>query len=234
MRLAELSERGGVPTATIKYYLREGLLPPGRRLSATQADYDEGHLRRLRLVRAMIQVGRVPVARVREVLASMDDPSLDHHDRLGAAVCSLPHGTGDDSADPAVTAEAHRVAGELLELMGWPSGGTEPGGHSPQAPAFRMLVEALVRLDRFGYPWDSGRLAPYARLARETAVTDLDHVEGRPSPEEQVEAAVALTVLYEPVLLSLRRLADALESHRRFAPPEPGAATGGPVDAAAD
>nr|MDT0525976.1 MerR family DNA-binding transcriptional regulator [Streptomyces sp. DSM 41633] len=38
MRLAELSERSGVPTATIKYYLREGLLPAGRRISATQAE----------------------------------------------------------------------------------------------------------------------------------------------------------------------------------------------------
>ncbi|MYU47619.1 MerR family transcriptional regulator, partial [Streptomyces sp. SID7803] len=52
MRLSELSERSGIATATIKYYLREGLLPPGERLSATQAEYDESHLRRLRLVRA--------------------------------------------------------------------------------------------------------------------------------------------------------------------------------------
>ncbi|SHN28056.1 MerR family transcriptional regulator [Streptomyces noursei] len=29
MRLAELSQRSGVSTATIKYYLREGLLQPG-------------------------------------------------------------------------------------------------------------------------------------------------------------------------------------------------------------
>lgn len=31
MRLADLSKRSGVSTATIKYYLREGLLPPGGR-----------------------------------------------------------------------------------------------------------------------------------------------------------------------------------------------------------
>jgi hypothetical protein len=57
MRLSELSERSGVSIATIKYYLREGLLAPGRRVSATTADYDESHLRRLRLVRALIQSG---------------------------------------------------------------------------------------------------------------------------------------------------------------------------------
>ena len=30
MRIAELSNRSGVPVPTIKYYLREGLLPFGR------------------------------------------------------------------------------------------------------------------------------------------------------------------------------------------------------------
>ncbi|MGO4749491.1 MerR family transcriptional regulator, partial [Streptomyces sp. 2MCAF27] len=76
MRLKELSERSGVSTATIKYYLRERLLPPGERVSATQAEYGEEHLRRLRLVRALIQVGRVPVATAREVLETAEDESL--------------------------------------------------------------------------------------------------------------------------------------------------------------
>ena len=31
--------RSGVPLATVKYYLREGLLMPGASIGATQADY---------------------------------------------------------------------------------------------------------------------------------------------------------------------------------------------------
>ena len=31
MRISELSERTGVPVPTIKYYLREGLLPEGEK-----------------------------------------------------------------------------------------------------------------------------------------------------------------------------------------------------------
>ncbi|MFE9664734.1 MerR family transcriptional regulator [Streptomyces sp. NPDC005955] len=213
MRLAELSARSGVSTATIKYYLREGLLPPGRRVNATQSSYDEGHLRKLRLVRAMVQVGRMPVATVREVLRTVDDESLDHHTRLGVAVSALPHGAGEPPAtDPATEEAARRVADELLAGMGW-SPVHEEG---TELPAYRMLVAALTRLAGFGYPWDVEHLAPYARLARQLAVTDLDHVERYGSPEEQMEAAVALTVLYEPVLLGLRRLADVMESHRRF------------------
>ncbi len=41
-------------------------------------------------------------------------------------------------------------------------------------------------------------------------------VEEQPTPSGQIEAAVALTVLYEPVLLSLRPMAHAEESARRF------------------
>ncbi|WP_331716966.1 MerR family transcriptional regulator [Streptomyces sp. 2323.1] len=76
MRLSKLCERSGVSTATIKYYLREGLLPPGERVSATKARYDAGHLQRLCLIRALVKVGGMPVSRVREVLASMDDGTI--------------------------------------------------------------------------------------------------------------------------------------------------------------
>ncbi|MGW2560004.1 MerR family transcriptional regulator [Streptomyces sp. NPDC001514] len=211
MRLAELSERSGVPTATIKYYLRERLLPPGRRISATQAEYDEEHLRRLRLVRALIQVGGIPVAAARDVLAAVADDTLDHHMRLGAAVWAIPHGPDPDEEDPA-TETARRTADALLERLGWDFG-REVGAESP---AYRMLIAAIATMDRLGYPCDVAHLFPYARSAAELAVTDLNLVEKYEREEEQVEAAVAFTVLYEPVLLSLRRLAQAEESHRRF------------------
>ena len=61
MRVAELSRRSGVSVASIKYYLREGLLPPGELTSPNQAHYDEEHLRRLRLVRALLDVGGLTV-----------------------------------------------------------------------------------------------------------------------------------------------------------------------------
>ncbi|MER6998093.1 MerR family transcriptional regulator [Streptomyces sp. NPDC000410] len=211
MRLAELSERSGVPTATIKYYLREGLLQPGRRVTATQAEYDDEHLRRLRLVRALIQVGGIPVAAAREVITAITDDSLDHHMRLGAAVWAIPHGPEPDEGDLSTSA-ARRTADTLLERLGW-GFGREVGA---QSPAYRMLIAGIATMDRLGYPCDVEHLSLYARSAAELASVDLDLVEEYEGEEQQVEAAVALTVLYEPVLLSLRRLAQAEESHRRF------------------
>ncbi|MEU5899264.1 MerR family transcriptional regulator [Streptomyces venezuelae] len=213
MRLAELSRRSGVPTATIKYYLREGLLPPGRRVTATQAEYDDTHLQRLRLVRALVQVGRVPIASARVVLTALEDDSLDHNSRLGTAVWALPHGPEAAADDPSQEA-ARRTVDALLERLGWQNA-REYGADSP---AYRMLVTAVGTLARLGYPCGVADLAPYAHAGRQLAVADLDLIERYESPDEQLEAAVALTVLYEPVLLSLRRMAQAEESNLRYGP----------------
>ncbi|MFJ1643723.1 MerR family transcriptional regulator [Streptomyces sp. NPDC088258] len=215
MRMAELSRRSGVATATIKYYLREGLLRPGRRVSATQAEYDEEHLRRLRLVRALIQVGRMPVATAREVLVAVEDESLDRHMRIGAAVWALPHGAQDPAGGAGrdeAREEATRAVDEVLERVGWAFGRAE----GDRSPAYRMLVDAVAGLSRTGYPCAPADLLAYARSAAALGTVDLDMVERYEPGTGQVEAAVALTVLYEPVLLGLRRLAEAEESNRRF------------------
>ncbi|MFG3253472.1 MerR family transcriptional regulator [Streptomyces sp. NPDC048172] len=209
-----MSARSGVPTATIKFYLREKLLPPGERVSATQAAYGEDHLRRLRLVRALIQVGRMPVATAREVLAAVDDESLDQHSRLGVATWALPGPAPvqGEERDEESLETARRDVGALLERLGWYE--CEPG-----TPAYDTLVEAVAALVRLGYPCDIPHLARYAHAAADVAETDLELLRGLENATEQVEAGVALTVLYEPVLLSLRRLAQAEESSRRFGTP---------------
>lgn len=209
MRLAELSERSGISTATIKYYLREGLLPPGERISATQAEYGEEHLRRLRLVRALVQVGRVPVATAREVLAAVTDESADRLSRLGTAVAALPPATPAPGEDAAARL-AERKAEEVQRRLGWRI--------VPDNPAHRTLVSALSALIRLGYPCEMEHLLPYGEAAARLAEHDISLIEDFTAPATQLEAAVALTVLYEPVLLSLRRLAQAEEAARRFRP----------------
>jgi DNA-binding transcriptional MerR regulator len=91
MRISELAGATGVTVPTIKYYLREGLLSEGARTSATQAEYGEDHVRRLRVVRALIESG-VTVAETRKVVAALDEPPASPHDLLGAAHAAVtPH-----------------------------------------------------------------------------------------------------------------------------------------------
>ncbi|MGA4846749.1 MerR family transcriptional regulator [Streptomyces sp. G5(2025)] len=209
MRLSELSERSDVSTATIKYYLREGLLPPGERVNATVADYGEGHLHRLRLVRALLQVGGIPVARARQVLATMDDSAADLDKRLDTVVQALPCPSGD--ADEVGGARARRVAADLLEQVGW-AAGTQRG---EECRAYQMLVGAIAALDWLGYPYDAQQLAPYARRAAELADHDVKVLQCLGPHMSTAEAAVTLAVLLEPLMVALRRLAIVAPRQRR-------------------
>ncbi|WP_328874056.1 MerR family transcriptional regulator [Streptomyces sp. NBC_00287] len=211
MRLAELSERSGVSTATIKYYLREGLLAPGRQINTTTAEYDEEHLRRLRLIRAMIQVGRVPVATVREVLGHVDDDSLPRAMRLGAAIWSMPQVPEPEVDDEFIQGARAAMEG-LLDTLGWPNA----RALTAHSPAFRSLVVAAAALRRLGYDWGPEQLAPYGRLMQQVAVLDLDFMETHESEAEKIEVAVLGAVLVEPMLQALHRLAQEEESTRRY------------------
>lgn len=210
MRLAELSERSGVPVGTIKYYLREGLLPQGERISATQAAYGEAHLRRLGLIRAMIQIGRIPVATVREVLGHVDDESLGTTFRLGAALWALPH-PPDAPADDPLTAEVTEAVDRFLGDMGWHHA-REIGVLSP---TYRTLVSTIVTMTRLGFSRGPDALMRYAHLMEEVAQLDLDQVDAY-DDSEKAELAVASTVLYDPLLLALRHLAQEEHSTRRY------------------
>ncbi|MCT9083343.1 MerR family transcriptional regulator [Streptomyces fulvoviolaceus] len=211
MRLAELSERSGVSAATIKYYLREGLLPPGRQINTTTAEYDEEHLRRLRLVRAMIQVGRVPVAKVREVLGHVDDDSLGRSVRLGAAMWALPQVPEPDEDDEYVQVAQQEIT-TLLDRLGWENAKQL----TSISPAYRSLVVAVAAFRRLGYGFGAELLAPYAELMHRTAVLDLDNMETQSSEAERIEWAVLGAILNEPVLQALHRLAQEEETTRRY------------------
>ena len=69
MTLSELAEAANLPVATVKYYLREGLLPPGTPVTRTRADYSAGHLDRLRLVRALVDAAGLSIADARRIVA---------------------------------------------------------------------------------------------------------------------------------------------------------------------
>src|SRR5215218_9536808 len=110
MRISELSRESGVPVATIKYYLREGLLPAGTPTSATSAWYDERHVDRLNLIRALVDVGRLPIARVREVVTALEQPPTSWHDLLGAAHGALPPAAGGPVEETVTEVAAEVVA----------------------------------------------------------------------------------------------------------------------------
>ena len=195
MRISELSRTAGVPLATVKFYLREGLLPPGRRLAATQADYDQSHVERLRLVRALIDVGRLPLGAVRSVLEALDAPGGT------AAAVAAAHAALPPAPPPAVPDAPPRRALDLVDRLGWHV--------HPQTPALRQLEQALDAIAEVGVDPGTERLVRYARQVGRVAEREVAAIPGdRAGPEQAVRHVVLGTVLFEPVLLALRRLAQ--------------------------
>ncbi|HEX6527790.1 MAG TPA: MerR family transcriptional regulator [Streptosporangiaceae bacterium] len=198
--MAELSRRSQVPVATIKYYLREGLLPQGNPTAATRAEYHQAHLRRLRLIRALVETGEIPVAGIRHILAVMDDQPVSPHDLFGAVQYSHGRQPGRPSRDSGWQAAAREVD-EMIAGLGWTI--------TADAPARALLVSALAALRSTG-----ARLGPslhaYASAMATLAASEVAAVAPAPDGKSQMEfaeGAVVAMVLYERVLIAMRRLA---------------------------
>ncbi|WP_443077019.1 MerR family transcriptional regulator [Streptomyces sp. SP18CS02] len=195
-----------MPVPTIKYYVREGLLPAGRLSSPNQASYGAEHERRLRLVRALLDVGGLSVAAIRDVLVAVDDPSRPVHRVLGAATDPIAPPAGG-TADVELTT-ARQVVADLLTRRGW-----RVERDSPSAEA---LAAALAALERVGHGAFVEGLDDYADAAQKVAAVDLGYVARNAGREDLVESVVIGTVLGEAVLTALRRLAHIDASARMY------------------
>lgn len=205
MRIGELSRETGVAIPTIKYYVREGLLPAGRLTSPNQASYDDGHVRRLRLIRGLMDVGGLSVSVVREVLAAVDAPKESVHKVLGAAQDAI---TPRPAAVPDGIEEARRQVAEIIRRRGWRV--------DLSNPSVEALAVALATFHSVGHADFKDILDDYAEACERVADADLAWVGRNAEVEGLVESVVVGTVLGDAVLMAMRRLAHVEASARRF------------------
>lgn len=211
MLLSQLAETAGVMPATIKYYRREGLLPPGRRVTATRQDYGQAHLDRLALIQVLRELVDAPIARIAELTAILDDPEQPLLQALATAqhiVLGIPGpggGGGGAGAAGAPEREEHPSLRPLLAELGWPDEGSAPR---------RALDELLRTFESWGMPADLALLrryaVPVAQMAREDveAIREL-HEEDPAAPvseDVQVMRSVAGAVAYDRLIQLLRAL----------------------------
>ncbi|MGW5157417.1 MerR family transcriptional regulator [Nonomuraea wenchangensis] len=204
MRISELSSRSGVAIPTIKYYLREGLLHQGEQTAATRAEYDDSHLRRLRLVRALLEVGKLPVASIKKIIEAVDDESLPIHQMLGTAHYALGPRVEPEPGEEWRAARADVDA--LIDDLGWRI--------HPEAPTRDELAQTLVRMRQLGLRVD---LRPYVEAARKlVAEVEMNTVPFDGPRDAAVEALVLGSVLYGKAFDALRRMAQESESAHRL------------------
>lgn len=203
MRIGELSGRTGVPVPTIKYYLRENLLPAGELTSPNQAQYDERHVRRLKLVRALLEAGGLSIAAAQELVAAIDAPDVSLPDTLGVAqrAVSPPPSPCEGSA-PA----AGRAGGRRLGTAARLAGGSGQPGRLLAGPAAAHPSRA----------WPGGPARPAGRVRRGGRAAGRVELAllGRKPEGARVEGAVLGTVLGDALLATLRRLAQENAARR--------------------
>jgi len=90
IRMAELARRSDVPAATIKHYVREGLLPgPAKKTGRTMAYYDARLVSRVRAIKELQRSRYLPLPVIKEVLDGADPyRSAETERALGDALAS--------------------------------------------------------------------------------------------------------------------------------------------------
>ncbi len=216
MRMSELSAATAVTVPTLKFYLREQLLHAGERTSPNQARYDETHVERVRLVRALIDVGGVSVARARDIIAALENDAMPLSSVFGVAQRAVtppavaPNGPADEAASTAFTADSPggRLILDLCRRRGWNVHSNNPG-----------LAQAARVLDTYsalGHDRLHAVLDDYAEAADRVAGADLAAVASAPDRDEMTNVVIVGTVLGDALFAGLRRIAQEAESFRCF------------------
>ncbi|MDQ0736566.1 MerR family transcriptional regulator [Arthrobacter agilis] len=200
--MAQLSEASSIPVATIKLYLREGLLSPGARTSPNQAQYGLSHLRRLKLIQVLVKLGRLSLAAAGEVLDAIDS--------------DLPLIETFGIAQRAATRVVDR-ASIHDEDLGRIDALIEDWHVHPDGCGRYDAAAALTAFRESGLKATDDWYRRYADAALAVAEADLDLVDAQEGRSAKAETVVVGTVLGDAVFAGLRRAAQEHVSYTRYA-----------------
>lgn len=223
MRLAELSRRSGVARSTIKFYLREGLLPAGDSTARNQALYGERHLERLALIRALREVAGLPLEVITRVTGELDralaegwESDADPIGEVFRRIYAPP--ARERSPDDEV--ELEKLRGEVRELLRSLPWTMPEEGHF----FVDELADALLQVRRYLHPdYPVAALAFYAEAAWRLSEAEFAHAPGGArvptrargdDVSEPTRRAILSTILFDRIFGALRRCANVMRSMR--------------------
>lgn len=199
IRMAELSRQTGVSVPTIKYYLREGLLAPGEATSINQALYNQEHVDRIRWVRSLSKVAKLPLATIAEVLQIVDGGGnvMEAMGRTqNALVGDIPEGSADDEE----CAEVKELLDSEIAKMGW---------HVHRdSRAYSMALRALQELHVENLSPQVNHLADYVVAADKVGEADISTLADATSAPDLVRRMAMGTTLRGPLTDALIWLAQ--------------------------
>jgi DNA-binding transcriptional MerR regulator len=169
LRMGQLAEASGVSAATIKHYLREGLLPEPVKTSRNMAYYPAEFVDRIRLIKQLQEERFMPLKVIKDLLD--EDP-----DRARALI-----ELGDRILERALAGESERIArAEVAERYEVPDEVLDrlaelevlsPDGQG-YSPSDVRIIEAISRFRAGGYDERIG-FTVYDTLRYKRAMEDL-------------------------------------------------------------
>jgi DNA-binding transcriptional MerR regulator len=196
LRMRELAQRSGVSAATIKHYLREGLLGPDRevvRTSRNMAYYPPEYVERIALIKRLQEERFMPLRLIRELID--EDPerlarTIELEDRILERAARRADRGRVSKARAAETYEVPAAVLERLEQIGVLTPGVR--GYDRDDVA---IIEAISRFRAGGYDEEIG-FTVYDTLRYRDALAPLveqevallrERLAGRVEPERAVE-----------------------------------------------
>jgi len=213
MKISELSSRTGVSIPTLKFYLREGLLPQGQLSSPNQADYSERHVRRAALIRALRDVAGLSIAKIKTIVDALDHGE-ELYEVIGRTVDSLGGATIEEFT-PAQR-EAAADIDRFLASLGLPV--------REDSLARQQIIAAFATVREMLFPGVPAEfLMPYAEAAAQVTAMERAATPGLfdLEPELAIEKAILGLALFEPILVGFRRLSHEQRVHDLLGPPSP-------------
>ena len=205
MRISRLSRHVGLPIPTIKFYLREGLMPRGRPTSRNQAEYGDEHLRRLRLIRVLTTIGQLTLSSVRNLVAAIESDKASMADMirtLGEAALPAQHDVRDVNSRPGAAAKVEKI----ITTLDWTVARDGPG--------YSLLTLTLDALDEIDCEAEFDFLHSYAQCAGRLAAAELQAMPDSKALENCEATFVARTLLLDTAMVALRRLAQEHQAAR--------------------
>lgn len=115
VKMSELARLSGVPAATIKHYLREGLLPAPDRTHRNMAYYDAALAPRIRRIKKLQRTHFLPLRVIRDML-DQDEHASDEEAVAASIASVLVRAQNPESRTRAQLLE-HGMPGEQLDWL---------------------------------------------------------------------------------------------------------------------
>jgi DNA-binding transcriptional MerR regulator len=154
LKIGEISRRSNIPASTIRYYVREGLLPKPEKANEKMAYYDEACVERLRAIQELKGKRYFPLYLIKNILRRMDEGlSLQEAETVENAVFGSVQSAGNGLLNSAaflaatgLTEKELKQAQRLGILMPFTTDGDKPLYNQEDVLVGREGIKKLARL----------------------------------------------------------------------------------------